>query len=191
MTPIRLIQGPDLCHLLRYEDCQDLATDVAPVTEQMERDVDAQPCEAEAAVLSIGSTYELDPTLRSSLASPFALLERAHPGSEATLSGSLREGSADAYSDIDVCWEVPDELFLSCVDGLRENLSEVRASYLCGRRPNSRISKAPRRLRTVRWSPSVWRLDWRSRAVSPRDSGYDLDNELARGKTGRLLTAPD
>jgi len=126
----------------------------------------------------------LDPELRLCLASAvMSCLEGAAPGSTATLRGSLAHGRADEYSDIDICWEVPDELFPACLDGLGDHLAAVRAVASLRSAPELQNSRK-HRLIFVQFAglPLFWRVDIEVFAHSiQRDSSYDLDNELARG----------
>ena len=112
-----------------------------------------------------------------------AVLEKAAPGSQALLRGSLADRSADEYSDIDMLWEVPDSLFRMCVDNIREILSKAHPMESLRSDPNFQNSKK-RRLFFVRFKdmPLFWRLDLEVFAQSiKRDSKYDLDNPDARG----------
>ena len=126
----------------------------------------------------------LDPLLRSSLADAvLGCLEDAAPGSEARLCGSLADGRADEYSDIDISWEVPDELFASRADGILEDLSKVCA--VASLRPDPDLQNSEKhRLIFVQFAgaPLFWRVDIGIFAKSiHRDSRYDLNNNLARG----------
>src|SRR5689334_15922144 len=68
-----------------------------------------------------------DVTERSQLAADIlTALERTVLGSQAVLRGSLASGSADAYSDIDVLWDVPDAALLSAIEALPRILAAVR-----------------------------------------------------------------
>lgn len=112
-----------------------------------------------------------------------AALEKVAPGSQALLRGSLADGSADEYSDIDILWEVPDSLFKMCMDKMRQTLSKVQPIESLRSDPNFQNSKK-RRLFFVRFKdvPLFWRLDLDVFAQSiKRDSEFDLDNPEARG----------
>jgi len=112
-----------------------------------------------------------------------AVLEKAVPTSQALLRGSLADGSADEYSDIDMLWEVPDSKFKMCVDNMREILSKAHPIESLRSDPNFQNSKK-RRLFFVRFKdvPLFWRLDLDVFARSiKRNSEYDLDNPDARG----------
>lgn len=59
---------------------------------------------------------KLDTSIRTALAQRILItLRNAAPDSTAQLRGSLAEGREDAYSDIDIFWEIPDELFQTSV----------------------------------------------------------------------------
>ncbi|MFD7505846.1 nucleotidyltransferase domain-containing protein [Streptomyces sp. NPDC059850] len=51
-------------------------------------------------------------------------LERCCPGSAVELTGSLGSGTADAFSDIDIAWVVPDARFPDCLGCVAEVLSD-------------------------------------------------------------------
>ena len=51
----------------------------------------------------------------------------AVPGSVTLLRGSLAEGRSDAYSDIDLLWDVPDAAFGAAIAELSETLERVRS----------------------------------------------------------------
>lgn len=126
----------------------------------------------------------LDTEIRASLARRIlASLESAVPESTARLRGSLAEGRADQYSDIDVCWEVPDELFQASVEQLPKILSEVHPVESLRSNPAFQNSDR-RRLIFVQFEslPLFWRVDVDIFAQSiHRDREYDVHNELAKG----------
>ncbi len=126
----------------------------------------------------------LDTTVRDRLVVEILdSLERAAPDSVAILRGSLSEGTADRYSDIDVLWEVPDRLFVPSVEGIGETLGRVRPVQSLRSDPDFQRSDR-RRLFFVRFddTPLFWRLDLDILAQSVgRDTRYDLDNPTARG----------
>ena len=126
----------------------------------------------------------LDINIRASLAQQILTsLESATQGSMAQLRGSLAEGRADPYSDIDVFWEVPDELFQSSVDRLPEVLSEIHPVECLRSAPDFQNSDR-RRLVFIQFGdiPLFWRVDLDIFAQSiQRDYKYDLDNRAARG----------
>ena len=111
-------------------------------------------------------------------------LQAGIPGAVAELRGSLAEGSADAYSDIDVLWEVPDEGFAQAVDSAESILASVRP--LAGFRTDIEYENSDRRrvlFARFEGVPLFWRLDIDLFAASvQRDPSYDSDNSLARGE---------
>jgi predicted nucleotidyltransferase len=127
-------------------------------------------------VLEIGERARL-------VADLFEQLAAAIPGSTVLLRGSLAEGRADPYSDIDLLWDIPDAAFNAAVVELPAALERVRpvASARCD--PDFQRS-AKRRLAFVRFAgvPLFWRvdLDIFARSVG-RDPDYDRDNPSARG----------
>lgn len=71
-------------------------------------------------------TGELDPARRAAFAQELLRALAAYcPGSRAELRGSLALGTADAYSDIDIAWTVPDDRFDACLDAVPEVLGAV------------------------------------------------------------------
>ena len=126
----------------------------------------------------------LDTEIRASLARRIlAALESAVPRSTARLRGSLAEGRADQYSDIDVCWEVPDELLQASVERLPKILSEVHPVESLRSEPGFQNSDK-RRLIFVQFEglPLFWRVDVDVFAQSIHgDREYDVHNEFARG----------
>jgi len=127
---------------------------------------------------------KLDTYLRSSIADQvLECLQIAYPLSRAELRGSLRDGSADAYSDIDIFWEVPDEIFMEASNNLPDILSEVRGIRSFRSDPDFQNSEK-RRLIFVQFKdlPLFWRVDIEIFAESIQgDREYDLDNKAARG----------
>lgn len=110
-------------------------------------------------------------------------LENAVGGSTAALRGSLGEGRADAYSDIDVLWEIPDERW-DVVEAVGDVLSAVQAVESLRSDPDLQCSRK-HRLLFVRFAdvPLFWRLDLEICARSiGRDHTYDLDQPSARGR---------
>jgi predicted nucleotidyltransferase len=110
-------------------------------------------------------------------------LAAAVPGSTALLRGSLAEGRADPYSDIDLLWDVPDAAFDAALDELPVTLEHVRpVASLRFDLDFQRSTK--RRLVFVRFAgvPLFWRVDLDVFARSAgRDPDYDRDNPSARG----------
>jgi predicted nucleotidyltransferase len=132
---------------------------------------------------------ELVMTKREDLARRIcADLEQAVPGSYARLRGSLAEDRADAFSDIDVEWDVPDDAFPQALPRARETLERVRAVESFRSDPDFQNS-AKRRLFFVRFrdTPLFWRLDLAVFALSVAgDQDYDHDNSAARGNDWSL-----
>lgn len=124
----------------------------------------------------------LDTSIRESLAQHIlAALQEAQPGSIAELRGSLASGTADAYSDIDILWEVPDENFTSAVAGIASTLGQVQAIASLRMDPDTAHS-AKHRLVFLQFVeiPLFWRLDLEVFAQSVhRDPEYDRQNSPA------------
>ncbi len=117
-----------------------------------------------------------------------AALESGAPGSTAQLRGSLAEGRADPYSDIDLLWQVPDDLFQASVDHLDEILAQVQPVESLRSDPAFQKSDK-RRLIFVQFkdTPHFWRVDLDIFAQSIYgDREYDLQNEAARGNDWSL-----
>ncbi|MEU8976939.1 hypothetical protein AB0D11_48905, partial [Streptomyces monashensis] len=98
----------------------------------------------------------------------------------------MGSGTADAFSDVDIAWVVPDAQFPDCLARTVEALGEVRPVdsvridpdfYRCDRR----------RLLFVRFAglPLFWRLDLDVRTASVADDPhYDVGNPAARAREG-------
>lgn len=115
-------------------------------------------------------------------------LTAAVPNSAALLRGSLAEGRADPYSDIDRLWDVPDADFSAAIAELPVTLSHVRPVASLRFDPDFQHS-AKRRLAFVRFAglPLFWRLDLDVFACSVgRDPDYDRDKPSARGTSVSL-----
>lgn len=127
---------------------------------------------------------ELNPRERTRLAERIvAALEGAAAGSKAELRGSLAEGNADLYSDVDVLWVVPDGEFGECLRRLSDILGALRQVESLRFDPALQNSDR-RRVIFVRFEgvPLFWRVDLDVRAGSVAgDANYDLDNPQARG----------
>jgi predicted nucleotidyltransferase len=127
---------------------------------------------------------DLDAEERTALADEvLRCLRNAVPGSAAELRGSLANGTADEYSDIDILWEVPDDAVSSCVEVLRGHLAGLRPLASLRSAPDFQRS-AKRRLIFAHFAgvPLFWRVDIEVFAESiRRDGAYDLENEAARG----------
>jgi hypothetical protein len=115
-----------------------------------------------------------------------AALEGWVPGSVAQLRGSLSAGTADGYSDIDICWVVPDQDFTEAVDTLGAALSQCAAVLSLRTDPELALS-ARRRVVFARLYgiPLFWRVDIDIRARSiAADDRYDVSNPDARSDAG-------
>jgi predicted nucleotidyltransferase len=115
-------------------------------------------------------------------------LVMAVPGSTAILRGSLAEGRADRYSDIDLLWDVPDAAFSTSIAELPVTLERVRPVASLRFDPDFQHS-AKRRLAFIRFAgaPLFWRvdLDVFARSVG-RDPDYDRANPSAHGRSWSL-----
>jgi len=115
-----------------------------------------------------------------------AALQAWVPGSRTQLRGSLASGSADQYSDIDICWVVPDASFAEAVDTTGAALSQVTA-VLSLRTDPELARSARRRLVFARLShvPLFWRVDIDILADSvAADDHPDASNPDARSDEG-------
>jgi predicted nucleotidyltransferase len=126
----------------------------------------------------------LDTNIRTALAQRIlTTLENAAPGSTAQLRGSLAGGHADEYSDIDVFWEIPDELFQTSIEGIAAILAKVNKVESLRSDPDFQNSDK-RRLIFVQFEcmPLFWRVDMDIFALSVhRDLEYDLHTKAAKG----------
>jgi hypothetical protein len=125
-----------------------------------------------------------DPSARRALAEELvgALADRV-PGSSSGLRGSLANASDDAFSDVDLFWEVPDAHFEPAIDALWDVLERVGPVSMLRFDPLLQNSRK-RRLVFVQFAhvPLFWRVDIEISAESiARDPAYDLDNADARG----------
>ncbi|MBP0457918.1 nucleotidyltransferase domain-containing protein [Streptomyces montanisoli] len=106
------------------------------------------------------------------------------PGSRTELRGSLASGTADAFSDIDIAWVLPDARFSDCLTRATEALTALRPVDSIRSDPDFHRSDR-RRLLFVRFAgvPLFWRLDLDVRAVSvANDEHYDAGNPAARAR---------
>ncbi|WP_406503052.1 hypothetical protein [Streptomyces sp. NBC_00212] len=126
-------------------------------------------------------------TDRAALAAEVCLaLRRCCPGSSAELISSLASGTADAFSDIDVTWVVPDAQFPDCLARVMEALGEIQPAGGIRSDPDFHRSDR-RRLLLVRFAgvPLFWRLDPGVRTASVADDlHYDAGNPAARAGEG-------
>lgn len=112
------------------------------------------------------------------------VLSKAVPESKVKLKGSLAEGREDAYSDIDVFWEISDRVFEDAVSSLEDILEKVGGVESFRSDPAFQNSHK-RRLCFVQFAgmPLFWRVDIEIFAQSLKgDFSYDLENEAAQGK---------
>lgn len=130
------------------------------------------------------ASLNLDTGIRDALVERIILsLEGAVPGSIALLRGSLAAGNADAYSDIDILWEIPDDRFQVAVNSIGEILSKAGPVEFLRSDPAFQNS-AKRRLFFVQFQdiPLFWRADIDLFAQSAeRNPEYDVNNAAARG----------
>jgi len=115
-----------------------------------------------------------------------AALQGWIPGSVAQLRGSLGTGTADKYSDIDICWVVPDQDFTEAADTLGAALSQCTAVLALRADPEFARS-AMRRVVFARLHgmPLFWRVDIDIRASSvAADDLHDAGNPDARHEAG-------
>jgi hypothetical protein len=115
-----------------------------------------------------------------------AALEGWVPGSSSRLRGSLDSGTADDYSDIDICWVVPDEDFTDAVDTVGAALSQVTAVLSLRADPDLARSVRRRVVFARLWGvPLFWRVDIDIRTDSvAADDLYDVGNPDARSDAG-------
>jgi hypothetical protein len=115
-----------------------------------------------------------------------AALQGWIPGSVAQLRGSLGAGTADDYSDIDICWVVPDRDFTEAADTLGAALSQCTAVLALRTDPEFARS-ASRRVVFARLHgmPLFWRVDIDIRASSvTTDDLHDVGDLEARNEAG-------
>src|ERR1022692_605774 len=130
---------------------------------------------------------DLRPERRRTFASKLlGNLEDWATGSAAELRGSMGSGNADDYSDIDICWAVPDDSFTEAVDTVGAALS--RASAVLSLRTDPGLARSARRrlvFARLYGLPLFWRIDIDIRAHSvAADDLYDAGNPAARSDTG-------
>lgn len=127
---------------------------------------------------------ELDIKLRAKLVHRIRdCLRHSASASEVLLRGSLAEGCADQYSDIDLLWDVPDECFQSSVENIAYILAEAHPLGSIRSDPNFQHSRK-RRLFFINFCdvPLFWRVDLDVFAKSVcRDPLSDVDNPAAQG----------
>lgn len=115
-------------------------------------------------------------------------LEGGCPGSRVELRGSRASGAADAHSDIDLAWVVPDDRFTDAID--RDRLGGIvgEVAPVSSIRTDPDFANSPRRrLIFVRFSglPLFWRLDLEVWARSVAfDETVDADDPIVQGEPG-------
>ncbi|WP_328537180.1 nucleotidyltransferase domain-containing protein [Streptomyces sp. NBC_00344] len=132
----------------------------------------------------MSSAMDLAPAIRNALAQRLIdALTAQCPGSRAGLRGSLARGTADAYSDIDLAWTVPDAEFDACAAGAGACLARVREVASLRSDPDLQRSRGRRLLFVAfRDLPLFWRLDLEISAESAAgDPDHDRGNPQARG----------
>jgi hypothetical protein len=124
-------------------------------------------------------------TDRAALAARVRTVLEAHcPGSRTKLTGSLAAGTADAFSDIDLAWIVPDAHFPDCLTHVAHALGQAQRVDSIRSDPDFLHSER-RRLLFVRFAevPLFWRLDLDVRAASVADDPHhDTDHPAARAR---------
>jgi predicted nucleotidyltransferase len=113
-------------------------------------------------------------------------LESEIPDSKASLRGSLAEGHADYFSDIDVRWVIPDVAFEKAAHNLFSILCKVKPVEKIRIDPELALS-AKHRLYFVRFTelPLFWRLDLELLAESVKDTpNYGVGNPAVVDFTG-------
>lgn len=129
---------------------------------------------------------DLSPERRDRLVGKLlSALQHWVPGSRAQLGGSIGSGPADDYSDIDICWVVPDESFTEANATAGAALSQC-SGVLSFRTDPEFAGSARRRLVFARLydMPLFWRVDIDIRADSvAADDLYDAGNPDARSDT--------
>ncbi|MET9659527.1 nucleotidyltransferase domain-containing protein [Streptomyces sp. NPDC006510] len=139
-------------------------------------------------------TGELDPARRAAFAQDLMRALTAHcPGSRAEPRGSLARGTADAYSDIDIAWTVPDDRFDTCLAAIRDVLEAVLPLDSLRSDPESRNPRE-RRLHFAAFHglPLFWRVDLEI-GVSPaaHRPGHGKNGPVAHGDGwSRQASAP-
>jgi hypothetical protein len=137
----------------------------------------------------IEGVMQLDTTIRSRLMEDLLhYLPQAALGSSSRLRGSLAEHRADAYSDIDMLWKIPDQQFTTTLSRLPAILSAIHPLDSLRFDPDFQQSDK-RRLVFVRFQdvPLFWRLDLDILATSLQGNlNYDVNNPAARGTAWSL-----
>jgi hypothetical protein len=130
---------------------------------------------------------DLSPERRRLLASTLlGVLRDWVPGSAAETCGAMGSGTADDYSDIEICWVVPDGSFAEAVAIVGAALS--RATAVLSLRTDPEFARSARRrlvFARLYGMPLLWRaaIDIRARSVAADDL-CDAGNPDARSETG-------
>jgi hypothetical protein len=135
----------------------------------------------------VEADLDLRPERRHNLTGKLlAALQGWVPGSRAQLRGSLGAATADDYSDIDICWAVPDQDFTEAVDTVGAALSQYSAVWSFRTDPEFARSARRRVVFARLWRmPLLWRVDIDIRACSvAADDLYDVGNPDASSDTG-------
>ena len=136
---------------------------------------------------TVTADLDLRPERRDKLTGKLlAALQGWIPGSVAQLRGSLGAGTADDYSDIDICWVVPDQEFTEAADTLGAALSQCTA--VLALRTDPEFARSPMRrvvFARLHGMPLFWRVDIDIRANSvAADDLHDVGNPDARSEAG-------
>jgi hypothetical protein len=136
---------------------------------------------------TVVADLDLRPERRHLLASTLlGVLRDWVPGSVAEIQGAMGSGTADDYSDIDICWVVPDDSFTEAVDTVGAALS--RAMAVLSLRTDPAFARSTRRrlvFARICGMPLIWRvdIDIRARSVAVDDL-YDAGHPDTRSDTG-------
>ncbi len=127
---------------------------------------------------------KLNPNFRTQLSDQILNnLNKAFPESKAILKGSLANSKADQFSDIDIIWEIPDNLFLDTISNIKNILNKIRPIESIRSDPDFQNS-IKRRLLFIRFKDVhlFYRVDLDIFAKSiNRDENYDKNNPKAKG----------
>ena len=125
----------------------------------------------------------MNPETRDAVAGEIrAVLASSCPGSRVELRGSLADGTADVYSDIDLAWTVPDERFGAAVASVPDVLGGLRPLESVRSDPDFQLSTRRRLLFVLfRDLPLFWRLDLEIRAASAEGDTTDEPGAAGTG----------
>lgn len=150
-------------------------------------------------ICSLPEFKPLDTSVRTEVANQLIhSLQNFVTDSTACLRGSLERGTADAYSDIDLLWEVDDAQFPFALNHLRDTLSAVRPIRSLRIDPEFRNSLR-HRVVFIRFEelPLFWRVDLEIFAKSvnrnpdcdPRSGDFPPDWSLAESALANAIAA--